>query len=209
MPGAPGLNDWCADAAPGASASTDKTARTTRLRDMGPPPVGPGDPTGGAPTPGRTRLAGETAAGLEQRLEVAEHPRPAAAGAGVLALAADQRVQVRSLLEFVDDRELGALVALLLDLVGEAGEALLLHAGIHRHPPRLHEAARRGPPPRPPPRGHSRGPPPPGNPPPPGPGPPPPPPPPRPTPAAPPASRNSSDAWTRNPSPGSSPSNST
>src|SRR3954447_5110588 len=41
---------------------------------------------------------------LEQRLEVAQHPRPAAAGAGVLEPAADDERQAWRVLEFVGHR---------------------------------------------------------------------------------------------------------
>ena len=63
-------------------------------------------------------------AGLEQRLEVAEHPAPAAAGAHVLQAAGQQQRELRRALELVGHGELADAALALGDLVREAGEPL-------------------------------------------------------------------------------------
>src|SRR3989442_308388 len=101
-----------------------------------------------APLPqGLHRLgsAPECLARLEERLEAAEDPAPAAAGtlALALALAGEQRRQPGCSLDVVDNRELRRAAAALLDLVREAGEALRRRLRVHEHPPCLKSRRRR------------------------------------------------------------------
>src|SRR5207245_282362 len=85
--------------------------------------------------PGRPPLArlGEGFAGLQQGLEVAEHPRPAAAGAGGLLRAGQHGGERRLAGDVVDQGQLGVAVRVFLDFVGEMAETFGGHARIHGH----------------------------------------------------------------------------
>src|ERR671910_3680893 len=84
----------------------------------------------------------ERRAGLEQGLEAAEHPAPAAAGTLGLAPACDHVSQLGCTRDVVGDGEAGDVVVGRVDLVAQVGETFLL-------PPRGPEEA-------PPPGGLSR-----------------------------------------------------
>src|SRR6266540_2607664 len=102
----------------------------------------PGRAVGGLPEQGlppRRDSAPERSARLQQRLQVAEDPAPATAGALGFPLAGRQRGHLRGALEFVHQGELAHAAAALLDLVREAGESLRLGFPVHEHPPGLDE----------------------------------------------------------------------
>src|SRR5688572_6964525 len=80
---------------------------------------------------------------LQQRLEVAEDPQPAAALARSLQHTGDHRRVARRLLEVVDDAETAHTAFAFRDLIREARESLGVEVGIHRHAPGDDELARR------------------------------------------------------------------
>src|SRR6266545_3179299 len=81
-------------------------------------------------------------AGLEQGLEIAEHPGVSAARALVLARPADDRRQPGRAVQLVGERQRADPVVNLLDLVRDAGDPLLGHRRVHEHVKRRDELAR-------------------------------------------------------------------
>src|SRR5918994_3309432 len=85
----------------------------------------------------------EGLAGFEQRLQIAEHPAPAAACAGVLAPAREDVRELRRSFELVDHGEPGGSAFVLLDFERQPREAFRFEFRVHDHAPRLDELARR------------------------------------------------------------------
>src|SRR4051794_21449464 len=93
--------------------------------------------------PGPPGSVAERGAGLQQRLEVAEDPGPAAAGPQLLERAGHHPGQPRRPGQLVGDGERGDAVLALLELVREPGEALGRQGRVHQHPERLDQPVRR------------------------------------------------------------------